>query len=645
MPRGPAKGLAKPKLSPAAKKACALASQRKGARRTGSNFNVATRATRRSRVRRQASTTKKAPVERKPRKPRTSKKQSQADLASFEFADTDIGDNYEEKKYQIDSDDSSDDDLEDVDVRKSTLSSASRTAQQLASEDFKYLSSLSDISSLPESFRLISDAELRANFDKAQKAMDFEANSKNTREHNAATYGTLSKVQVMLCAVKPSSQKQYMSNMSTVVKHGHSWTVEGLTNFLLDGKVAAKVNNTSCQSIVSTFKFFYAIQHGGRSLSLEDEDSWRIIIRGRKNCCPDIPRIVGALTRARLLELHDLYKLKLQRGAITAEEYQELLDASTMMYACALRIFQLRLLSKGSFAFRKDDTEAWVSVRAKNTKNQRFVETKEVHPEFVQQVKEIVSRRSKDTTLFPLWHKPLGSTAPSQLKYEKLMKSFNLEAAHLFGWPSCLAFHGTHNFRHGAAQDAFQDGTLDTVMLRTGHVSQGCALHYARSDMERFKSAEFFALNASGRAAEVANWVETCRENARKAAENLRPSSGMGTSSRPHPSVEQENERIELCRSVEAHRYFLTNSFPMPSSTLSSKRAAREDEDRLFCKREDVATVQVFNCRTGRFVDEKVPKAALKGYLVPKMVRAEFQLRLSEFYRDFPDAAFKKVHL
>ena len=175
--------------------------------------------------------------------------------------------------------------------------------------------------------------------------------------------------------------------MNTVSNYGYSWSVAGMCGFFRDRKAAAKVNNNSCYSILSSFKFFYTIQHGGRSLDKHLEDDLRLTLRGRKNLCPDFPRIVGAIDRDKLDQLHDLYKLRLQRGILSQKDYQELLDASIRMYACALRIFQLRLLHKKSISFctRKKSTDAWVTVRAKCTKNQRFVETKQV-PDFVDAV-------------------------------------------------------------------------------------------------------------------------------------------------------------------------------------------------------------------------------------------------------------------
>jgi hypothetical protein len=119
--------------------------------------------------------------------------------------------------------------------------------------------------------------------------------------------------------------------MSTVLKYGHSWTYEGLSNFFMDPAVAEKVNNTSCQSILSSFKFFYLLQYGGQSLPTEQEEDLRLTLRGRRNLVPDMPRIVGAINAECLEKLHGLYKVKLDRGALSALEYQELLDASTMM--------------------------------------------------------------------------------------------------------------------------------------------------------------------------------------------------------------------------------------------------------------------------------------------------------------------------
>jgi len=77
--------------------------------------------------------------------------------------------------------------------------------------------------------------------------------------------------------------------MSTVVKHGLTFSVEGLTSFFKSGKVAKKVSNGHCDSILSAFKFFHIIQHGS-ILDPGTEATLRVLLKGRRNICPDMPR-------------------------------------------------------------------------------------------------------------------------------------------------------------------------------------------------------------------------------------------------------------------------------------------------------------------------------------------------------------------
>jgi hypothetical protein len=290
-------------------------------------------------------------------------------------------------------------------------------------------------------------------------------------------------------------------------------------------------------------------------------------------------------------------------------DYQELLDASTMMYACALRIFQLRLLEKGSISFHQNNTEAWVTVVAKCTKQQRHVETKQVHPAFVSRVKEIVTRRSSgtDQILFPLWFKPAGNKyTKEQLHYEKLMKQCNLESS---------------------------------------HVSQSSATHYARSDCERLKDARQWASKGqTARDLEVAHWVETCRENAAAAVLKLDVSriKSHQTTGAPLPTftIEDERNRFQVFRSVELQRAHILQHYAA-RQTRQPVRSARDDPDRLHAKSSEVVEVRV-RCRDERtHVYKIVPKAAVPGYAFDGISIDDFSIHIETFYRKYPNSVYK----
>jgi hypothetical protein len=343
---------------------------------------------------------------------------------------------------------------------------------------------------------------------RAANAVDFEELAKDPQA-------------LLMSALKDSSQNQYISNKNRVIKAGFPWTTKGLYGYFTSAKIACNVANSSCYSTLSTFKFLYSIENYGAKLPENDEHLLRLVLRARKNRCPDIPRIVGAITKERLEELHKLYKIKRNANLLTELEYNELLDLSTILYACALRIFQGRSLTATSITFDpKNPQIAWVDVPAKCTNTSRIMESKTVHPEFITKVKEIIERRKHNALLFPLWAKSeTGASDADRLHYENLLKKVNQEAADFYCWPAATSFHGTHNFRHGAAQDAFAEGGVHLVMLRTGHLSQACALHYARSDLERKHQSLFAKLSPSSKVSEINTFLEQARAKVKKARE------------------------------------------------------------------------------------------------------------------------------
>jgi hypothetical protein len=227
-----------------------------------------------------------------------------------------------------------------------------------------------------------------------------------------------------------------------------------------------------------------------------------------------MPRIVGAITRERLGQLHKLYEFKLtDEHSLTLADFKELSHATTMLYGCALRIFQLRSLTADSFWFSPTDPKiAWVTVPAKVTSQARFTEKKLVDPAFVETIKAIIKERSAHTTLFPQWFRDAKKPSPEQLRLELLIKQLNEEAANKFHWGAVLTYHGTHNFRHGAAQDAFAEGGTEAVMLRTGHVTTHCARHYARSDLERARLSGFAAMIPSNQQKEISIFLNSVNQ-------------------------------------------------------------------------------------------------------------------------------------
>jgi hypothetical protein len=173
-----------------------------------------------------------------------------------------------------------------------------------------------------------------------------------------------------------------------------------------------------------------------------------------------------------------------------------------MMYACALRIFQLRELTKDSFNFAIP-SDVYMTCISKGHADRnglnpsaRRQEQKQVHPDFCVQVKEIVDRLGVNRSVF-LFGESMGLSHGQGI--ESLMMDLNEQASHLFCWSLTEEFHGTHVFRHGAAQDAFDVGGVEMVMIRTGHQSQAMALHYAKSDLKR-NCASFRTVSKSAQA-------------------------------------------------------------------------------------------------------------------------------------------------
>jgi len=281
-----------------------------------------------------------------------------------------------------------------------------------------------------------------------------------------------------------------------------------------------------------------------------------------------------------------------------------------LLYCCALRIFQLRALRKDSIIFSKDNKTAWVTVPAKCTKNQRFSETKEVHPDFLDTVRNIIDRRALagDTALFPDWQQSAnGSTTPVQVKLEAMVKELNVEAAKVFGWPSALSFHGTHNFRHGAAQDAFAIGGLDLVMARTGHISTNCAQHYARSDLERLHKHEFLKLVPNLQEKWRDDHIKKCKENAELAVKicstTLLQASDI---EQPDPEIIQQQTNRCVVEKLERMKDLVYYGCKGKEQNVADKK---KGEIRVILPPDQIEEVPIYFAGIG-YVSRHVPKAA-----------------------------------
>lgn len=357
--------------------------------------------------------------------------------------------------------------------------------------------------------------------------------------------------QLFLSALKNSSQNQYDSNKNRVLKAGFKWNTQGLYRYFTSAKVAETVGNSSCYSIVSTFKFFYAIEHNGSKLPENEENLLRLTLRARKNRIPDVPRIVGAIGKEKLVQLHALYDALLLTGKLSPNDHTELVDFTTMLYAGALRIFQGRSLTATSITFNERNNEiAWIDVPSKSHAQNRFTESKTLSPSFIQKVRDIVNRRkaANHTLLFPLWAKAENDASDAgRLRLENLLKDLNQQAANLYCWPAAISFHGTHNFRHGAAMDAFEEGGVQLTMLRTGHISQGCAEHYARSELERLRKCAFANMTSSAKLSDINKFLEEARAKVLKVREtadlsHLRITTPTASMPLPNLIAQSEND-------------------------------------------------------------------------------------------------------
>ena len=290
--------------------------------------------------------------------------------------------------------------------------------------------------------------------------------------------------------VSAGSKGTYASFKNMVVKRGFEWNFNGLISFILNRRTdCLMLANSTIKSIASCFNTSLATQ--GCTLLPGQKAQLAKAQQMRKNVLPDIGRLKGAMTSERTEIFIKYLATAVKDGRIDSGERELFADSATMLYACALRVFQLRSLQgSGNFAHRNDDPkDLYVTVICKASvqkrgKGERDTEEKQVHPAYSARVNKIVEKRvaGGNTNLF------YDFTAHAATKFGQLVD----QCAKANKWPIDQKWKGTHMFRNGAAVDAYKEsGCLRFVMARTGHLSEKCARDYAMSDMERQQWIDF----------------------------------------------------------------------------------------------------------------------------------------------------------
>jgi hypothetical protein len=131
------------------------------------------------------------------------------------------------------------------------------------------------------------------------------------------------------------------------------------------------------------------------------------LLKARRGLIPDMPRIRGAINKDKLAELLAFLDVKKSIGRLNDRDHNSLYCASIFLYACALRVFQLRSLTKDSFSFsydvrNPDVIHGWVTVPRKGGKGVQK-ETKQIRPDFVPFIMKFLDERqdlTKDVFLF-----------------------------------------------------------------------------------------------------------------------------------------------------------------------------------------------------------------------------------------------------
>ena len=315
--------------------------------------------------------------------------------------------------------------------------------------------------------------------------------------------------------VSEGSQVTYASYQNTVRNRGYSWDLEGLMTFILSQEPdCVKLSNSTIAGIVSAFNKDLAkrglVTDGGNKALLKAVQQTRMLE------LQDADNMKGAMTSDRTEIFIAFLQELVTKGQLSETHRQLYADAATMLYACALRIFQLKeLLGNDNSSYRnKNVNDLYITVickawARKRSKGQPDTEQKQVHPLYAAKVRAIVSRLCKagNAQLFTCFTPHLIT------KFGILVQ----ECATLNKWPSQLKFKGTHMFRNGAAVDAFAESdSLRFVMARTGHLSEKCAWHYAQSEMERLQKAEYASKKRMGQEAMRRQIITDAAEDAKK---------------------------------------------------------------------------------------------------------------------------------
>jgi hypothetical protein len=284
--------------------------------------------------------------------------------------------------------------------------------------------------------------------------------------------------------ITKASRSTYFSSRNGVIKRGHGWTVLGLLELISSEESKdLTLSNTTLASTISAFKHHYFVTNLVK-VPEHHQELMAKLLQGRRKEYPDTNRVTGAMNAKRTADFETYIRARMkipdEEQRLSEEQGKECIDAAWMLYALALRVFQLQLLEPTSFyehPVAGGKTELYVKVKAKGDERwAREFERKQVHPVYVETVKRMIAERVTNTKLFFDFHRIIP-------QFSQLVK----DAAEHYGWPVHQRFSGTHVFRHGAAQDAFleEGGNLALVQLRTGHLSKKAAQHYALSDAQR----------------------------------------------------------------------------------------------------------------------------------------------------------------
>jgi hypothetical protein len=321
--------------------------------------------------------------------------------------------------------------------------------------------------------------------------------------------------------VSEASQKQYRKVKAALENRGFEVSFRGLISFIIcEDEDCLNVANSTIDTYISALKYILLVEKR-EQITPYQLSVLHAVQHARRRRYPDSRRITGAMNNERTtVFIAFLDELK-AAGKLSDSRHQLFVDAARMLYGCALRFFQLVLLESNSF-FPEEEGEVlkdlYMEVQAKAAEMRRGngnlsappVDNKQVHPLYQQHVMEIVRRRGTNTILF-------HDFPQHRAEFSELIK----QCAILEDWPVEHRFSGTHVFRHGAAQDAFQEGKLRLAMLRTGHLSQKAAREYARTDAERSSlAAKYKGLEEKARKQFLDQQIKEAQQEAKVAFNN-----------------------------------------------------------------------------------------------------------------------------